>query len=236
MRSQLFFSSKATLNRVACLFLNQPCPLCDRPTPKTFCVDCDRQLFQSFQNKSPQKPANPRSPTAPPITALGQYGGPLKQAISAMKYRNRPDVAFPLGAALAKRWNSQTHNPKPSALYALPIPLHTDRQKSRGYNQAERIAAAFCKVSRLPLLPHGLQRIKSTQPQHSLGLTERQKNLTQVFQIGKTLQRLAGQHPAILIIDDIYTTGATAQSAVHTLEEAGFPVMGIAVLAQAQLT
>ncbi|MEM6449850.1 MAG: hypothetical protein AAF703_06010 [Cyanobacteria bacterium P01_D01_bin.105] len=159
-----------------------------------------------------------------------------------MKYGNRPDIAVPLGVALAKRWQQQTARQHQSnSVYVVPIPLHSDRQKIRGYNQAERIAAAFCQATRLPLLPNGLQRTKTTQPQHSLNPAERQKNLEQVFQIDQTLRQIKNpahprpQKPAILLIDDIYTTGATAQSAVLTLKRAGFLVVSIAVLAQAKL-
>lgn len=163
-----------------------------------------------------------------------------------MKYNNRPDVAFPLGQALAKHWQQQSPSIQRRNTYAIPIPLHPDRQKSRGYNQAERIAAAFCQMSRLPLLAHGLQRIKVTQPQHLLGLNERQQNLEHVFQPGKVLKRIANRqssrsHPGnanltVVLIDDIYTTGATIQSAITALEKIGVSVTGIAVLAQAKLT
>lgn len=234
-------ASRATLNRVARLFLNQPCPICDRATPQTFCPDCDRQLVQSFQQHVQIQTANSLS-----ITALGKYDGILKQAILAMKYRDRPDVALPLGAALAKRWQTSctpANQTSAKQTIALPIPLHAERQKSRGYNQAERIATAFCQMSGLRHFPHGLQRVKVTQPQHALSASERAQNLAQVFQVGDTLQKElsrknrqpARSKPAILLIDDIYTTGATARSAAATLKQMEIPVLGIAVLAKAGL-
>lgn len=178
------------------------------------------------------------------MTALGQYDGILKQAIAALKYSDRPDVAAPLGRALAQQWqleNGLNTNLR-NCTYVVPIPLHIERQRQRGYNQAERIADAFCKVSRLPLVANALQRVKATQPQHALNAQARQQNLAQVFQVSTKLQQTLTNRrkplgkPAVLLVDDIYTTGATVQSAADTLQRAGFPVVGVAVVAQAVMT
>lgn len=235
MQSPIVRSGKATLNRVARLFLSQPCPVCDRTTATAVCQDCHRQLLRAFQSD-----LLPRKAGATSVIALGSYDGALKRAILAMKYSDRPDVAYPLGIALAKRWqkvDARTINQK--GLYVVPIPLHSKRQKSRGYNQAERIADAFCKASGLPIVPNGLERMKATQPQHLLNLEERQKNLHQVFQVSDAMKRKAqsvskraARTPKVLIIDDIYTTGATVQSAIDTFSQEGIAVVGVGVLAQ----
>jgi predicted amidophosphoribosyltransferase len=258
---------KAGFKQVMGLFLAQACPVCDRSTAHTFCLDCQRQIYPDRSSKIPsQQNKVSREPGLLPICALGLYSGSLKRAILAMKYGDRPDVAAPLGAALAQHWLAQQptvlsgatlssattqsasahkslHRPR---LYAVPIPLHAERQKSRGFNQAELIARAFCQISELPLLSQGLVRTQSTRPQHELGLAERQQNLNQVFQVGPSLQRLADLRqqgskrqgkatPTVLLVDDIYTTGATAQSAAMTLRRAGISVAGIVAVAQAEL-
>ncbi len=249
------------------LFLAQNCPVCDRPTDQTFCLDCQRQIYPDshsahlISNGSSQ--TDLRAAPALPVCALGLYSGSLKRAILAMKYGDRPDIAAPLGAALAQHWLAHSPVAMPSkgfaiahSLCAVPIPLHADRQKSRGFNQAELIARSFCQVSDLPLLTHGLIRIQATRPQHELGLADRQQNLNQVFQVGPSLKKRwhsrsvstrslskeshrASQPgkapPAVLLIDDIYTTGATAQSAATTLRDAGISVAGIVAVAQAAL-
>jgi predicted amidophosphoribosyltransferase len=272
---------KAGFKQAMGLFLAQACPVCDRSTAHTFCLDCQRQIYprlgdskkssqvRSEHNSQPNKVSS--EPGLLPICALGLYSGSLKRAILAMKYGDRPDVAAPLGAALAQHWLAQQptalsgatlssatlssateqsasahkslHRPR---LYAVPIPLHAERQKSRGFNQAELIARAFCQISELPLLSQGLVRTQSTRPQHELGLAERQQNLNQVFQVGQSLQRLIDLRqqgsrrqgkatPTVLLVDDIYTTGATAQSAAMTLRRAGISVAGIVAVAQAEL-
>ena len=220
----------------------QGCAVCDRPAADPFCTDCDRQISRQASCHAPS--LNQASGDLR-ISALGSYGGSLKRAILAMKYSDRPDVARPLGAALAQHWLSQQTTQLASHhLYAIPIPLHASRQKSRGYNQAELIADSFCRVSRMNLLADGLVRSQATKPQHELGLAARQQNLDQVFDVGaslhKIVRRLAQQsnkerEVAVWLIDDIYTTGATAQSAVQTLEQSGIKVFGIATVARAAL-
>ncbi|MGB3298134.1 MAG: ComF family protein [Phormidesmis sp.] len=245
-----FVKASLAFRPVIGLFLSRGCPVCDRPTAQTFCLDCQRQIFQpkTAQNQPKDRP-DPSGNPALPISALGQYEGALKRAILAMKYSDRPEVALPLGTALGWHWLAQQKksqnavNPiDRTAVYAVPIPLHDSRQKSRGFNQAELIARAFCRVSKLPLLAHGLVRAESTRPQHELGLTERQQNLAQVFQIGASLHQRANRarsqgkaRPTVLLVDDIYTTGATVQSAAATLSQNGIAVVGVATVARAYL-
>lgn len=246
-----FVKASLTFRPVIGLFLSRGCPVCDRPTAQTFCLDCQRQVFQlkAAPNQLKDQPDLSSNP-ARPISALGLYEGALKRAILAMKYGDRPEVALPLGTALGWHWlaqqqktpNKAIKHTGSAAVYAVPIPLHAGRQKSRGFNQAELIARAFCRVSKLPLLAHGLVRTEATQPQHELGLTERQQNLAQVFQVGASLHQRADRarkqgkaRPSVLLVDDIYTTGATVQSAAATLRQSGIAIVGVATVARASL-
>jgi len=216
------------------LFLSQHCSVCDRTTPTPFCTDCQRQISSACY---PVHGWQLTDSTADSIAigALGEYGGTLKQAILALKYNNRPDVARSLGDALAQRWLAQAPA-KPKNLYAIPIPLHPNRLAQRGYNQAALVADSFCRASGIPTLSYGLVREQDTLPQHQLGVEERQANLQSAFTIGKALRNVRSQAktpPKILLIDDIYTTGATAQSAAQVLTAAGMDVVGMLALARA---
>ncbi|PZO56300.1 MAG: hypothetical protein DCF15_08975, partial [Phormidesmis priestleyi] len=130
------------------LLLAQVCAVCDRSTAQTFCPDCQRQIRSDrLQPLSVEisLPANTLSANTLPVGALGSYERTLKQAILALKYGDRPDVAQALGTDLGQRWLKSIHlkqkitasiDPKPgtkSSLYALPIPLHASRQQERGY-------------------------------------------------------------------------------------------------------
>ena len=213
------FSLKHLLN----LFLEFNCPLCQRPTPQEFCQDCTRQLesCQIYQFNWIRKGSLP-------VFAWGMYGGTLKRAISALKYQNQPQLARPLGYLLAQAWlNSQI---APKTPIVVPIPLHANKQKQRGYNQAALLAQSFCDVTGLQLQQLGLERSRETQSQFGLSSLEREKNLETAFQLGLGFRQ---QYPAspVLLLDDIFTTGATAKSAMQTLSQAGIQVYGLAALA-----
>ena len=122
----------------------------------------------------------------------------------------------------------------------VPIPLHPRKLKQRGYNQAELLAEGFCQVTGLPLHRQGLVRVRATDAQFSLSSQDRAKNLADAFQLGASLKRLsqarsqARSQTTVLLLDDIYTTGATVQSALATLHRHQMPCLGVAVLARAQ--
>lgn len=207
------------------IFLKSNCPLCQRPTSKEFCLDCTRQL-QRCQLPHPSFLWQGQLP----VFAWGVYGGILKRAIAALKYENQPQIARPLGQWLAQAWlNSQLA----SKLIVVPIPLHADKQKQRGYNQAALLAQSFCKITGLHLQQMGLERIRGTEAQFGLSALEREKNLAMAFKLGSGFRREVPAKP-ILLLDDIYTTGATARSAVQTLQKLGIPVYGLVASATSQ--
>jgi predicted amidophosphoribosyltransferase len=107
--------------------------------------------------------------------------------------------------------------------------MHPKKQKQRGFNQAALIAEGFCNVTGYKLKVNGLERIKETEAQFSLSAVQRQENLANAFILGKDLRR----HPniPILLLDDIYTTGATVKAAVQTLEQHQITVLGVAAVA-----
>jgi ComF family protein len=164
-----------------------------------------------------------------PIFAWGRYGGSLKQAIAALKYENQPQLADLLGLWMGNAWNRAYPLLNPAIV--VPIPMHTSKQRERGFNQAVLLARAFCQTTRLPLKVQGLERQRATAAQFKLSATERQQNLKEAFCLGRALLKQHSSQP-ILLLDDIYTTGATAQAAAATLRAHGFQVQGIVVLAR----
>jgi ComF family protein len=159
------------------------------------------------------------------IFAWGNYHGALKRTITACKYQNQPELATYLGNLLGAAW-LQCYQDLPK-LYVVPIPLHIDKQRERGFNQATLIAQGFCRQTRLPI-DQSLQRIKSTQAQFQLSPIDRQRNLQDAFQLKKGHQ-LTGQ--SVLLIDDIYTTGATISATSEVLQASGVNIFGVAVAA-----
>jgi ComF family protein len=203
-------------------FLKPNCPLCDRPTSTTLCLYCDRQL------KSDQI-SDPLQNTEPFILAWGNYSGTLKRVIAQCKYHNQPQLGYYLGTLLGQTWLATT--PHKSPIVAIPIPLHVDKQRQRGFNQAELIAKGFCASTGITL-NRSLLRTKATAAQFQLSPAARQQNLADAFEL-KSGHKL--QSRSIILIDDIYTTGATITAASQAFQTARVNMVGIAVSAIARL-
>ena len=104
--------------------------------------------------------------------------------------------------------------------FAVPVPLHRFRLLQRRYNQAALIAQALAKECSLAYLPDSLQRHKATPSQGYLGYKERQKNVKNAFTVPDRYQLLL-KGKTILLVDDVYTTGATAKECAKALLKAG---------------
>ncbi len=212
------------IQRLLNLFLECRCPLCDRSTSTEFCFDCTKQL-QRCQLTHPNILEQQL-----PVFVWGNYHGTLKRAIATLKYENQPQIARPLGVWLAEAWlNSPLATDR---AIVVPIPLHANKQKQRGYNQAALIAESFCSFTGLKL-QLGLIRQKDTQAQFNLSRLQREQNLDRAFTLGKNFARQRPTNP-VLLLDDIYTTGATARFAAQTLQRAGIDVYGMVAIATSQ--
>ena len=225
-----------TLQHLAQFFLTTSCPLCQRNASQILCTDCHRQLMEcrwpgsgNAAVSSSYRPfANNRDVV---VFSWGQYRGLLKQTLALLKYGNQTELGLWLGQQLGHHWHNHGHQKtKSQPPVVVPIPLHNDRLKQRGYNQAALIAKGFCRVTGLPMAEHGLIRTRATNAMYGLGAKKRQANVTGAFQVNPNLKTRS--HP-ILLVDDIYTTGSTARAAVSTLEKAGYATIGITTVAQA---
>lgn len=206
------------------IFLKPNCPLCDRATDRILCPACDRQLQR-------QKFGNPRQfwTEKPPLLTWGSYGGTLKRAIAALKYENHPELAVPLGHALAETWLNSSIAAPPK-LTVVPIPLHPEKQKQRGFNQAELLAKSFCDLTGYPLEVRGLERIRDTKALFGLSPSDREKTLANALSLGAAFRRRSPSHP-VLLIDDIYTTGTTCREAAKVLQQHSIKLYAIAAIA-----
>ncbi len=213
------------LNRLLGLFLKSDCPLCQRSQAQVLCVSCQQQVQRHRCELADAWQTGQLS-----VFAWGHYGGALKRAIAALKYEGNPHLAEILGKWMAESWRS---TPSLTDGIVVPIPMHPSKKRQRGFNQAELLAQHFCHMAQLPIAVDGLKRDRATEAQFKLSSAERSQNLLEAFSIGKSFLRKPPSRP-VWLLDDIYTTGATAFSAAQTLKQHGIRVQGIIVLARTE--
>jgi ComF family protein len=204
------------------LFLKANCPMCERTVERVLCRYCLRQL----QDCQLSQPACYWQGDLP-LFAWGKYEGAVKQSIAKLKYDGHVAIADLYGDLLAQSWQQSTLT-LPNKLVIVPIPLHSAKLASRGFNQAEAIARRFCQVTgdRLDL---SLQRTRATVAQFGLSKTARQENVADAFAL--TASSILKPGSTVLLVDDIYTTGSTVRSAAEVFRSKQIDVCGVAVVA-----
>ncbi len=208
------------------LFLKSNCPLCDRAATVVFCQYCQRQI-QECQLTQPERYWHGDLP----LFGWGKYEGAVKRSIGKLKYDGHRSIADFYGESLATKWQKFAP-PAPTKLIALPVPLHPDKLASRGFNQAELIARKFCQLTGAKL-DLSLHRTQSTVAQFGLSKSARQSNVEGAFALVNSSLKPGN---TILLIDDIYTTGATVREIATVLRSQQINVYGVAVVARTELT
>lgn len=149
--------------------------------------------------------------------AAALHTSPLREAIHAFKYEDQPQLAPLLARYLVAVYAEPPWSELPQPVSAVvPVPLHAGRLAERGYNQSELLAAAFCRATGLLLQPAWLMRVRETRQQVGLGPDERKANVDGAFE---ATNEVAGHR--LLLIDDVYTTGATLHACAVAALAAG---------------
>ncbi len=174
-----------------------------------YCRRCSRPL-EFHGDPCPLCRAHPLHITQ--IRAVGYHEGVLRHAIHALKYRHWIDLADPLAALL------QQHllRTAPNVDLITAVPLHANRQRERGYNQAELLARSLAARVALPYTG-GLKRTRATADQIGLDMGARHENVRDAFAADGAA--FAGRR--VLIVDDVCTTGATLDACAVALRAQG---------------
>jgi ComF family protein len=193
------------------------CPRCGRPfesletlshSPDHHCLAC-RQTLPSFDQ----------------ALSIGYFEGPLREAIHRFKYGPCRALGKPLAG-----WMAGNIRLVSAIDFVIPVPLHIMRLRQRGFNQALVLAYELSKTFSIPLSYDNLNRVRPTRPQVELSGNERIKNVAGAFALRRPVEL---RDRDVLLIDDVFTTGATMNECALVLKDAGASRVTALTLARA---
>jgi ComF family protein len=195
------------------------CPECldgFKPLPSSYCNVCGTPFKTDLRTVHTCGACRKKRPVYNRAMAAGMYEDRLRQAVHALKYNGRTELAFPLADYMA-RYLDAPFFPAQADLI-LPVPLHKNRLRTRGFNQALLLARALYPGDARRIRHDILVRQVDTTPQVNLKGEERRKNVRNAFAVGVP-EEVQGKD--ILLVDDVYTTGATINECARVLKKAG---------------
>ena len=193
------------------------CEVCKKSGPEALCAEC----FSGVKFLRPQFG----------IHSAAAYDGTLKSAIHRFKFQNRKKLAEPLGVLMVNYLGRDRSLPLRELDGIIPVPLHPRRLRGRGFNQAELLARVVGRYFDLPVIS-ALARVKHTKPQFDLPREARRLNLIGAFRVNQPKEIV---NKRVLLLDDIYTTGATVTECVRALSAAGARRIEVLTLSRACL-
>lgn len=186
------------------------CKRCGKPVraaQQEYCADCSGQTH--FFTRG---------------WAVFPYEKEIKQSVYQFKFHNKREYGRFYVSEMVRIYGSEIQNWQPDVL--IPVPMHKRKQRLRGYNQAEILAQGVGRALSLPVNTKILYRARKTMPQKELTRKEREINLKNAF---KTFHD-AVELEKVLLVDDIYTTGATMDAAAGALLAGGVKEVRFLVL------
>lgn len=193
------------------------CAACDGQVvaPGPLCPECTSTLL-------PVRSDDARA------TAAFVYVGAVARALGRLKSERRADLARPLGDLL---WASlEPRAGEFGKVAVVPVPLHPARLAERGFNQSGLLARRVARRLGAPLWPSALTRVRDTPRQATLTREARMANVENAF-VAREPEHVAGR--SVLLVDDVWTTGATLEACARVLLEAGARAVFRSVLARA---
>jgi len=159
--------------------------------------------------------------------ACGLYEGALRASILQLK--REPHIAARVARLI---FAASRREPLNDATLIIPVPLHSERERERGFNQADVLARALSRVSKLPVDEYSLLRRTHTT-RHRAGMDEhaRRESVAGVFAVRHTDKI---KEARVLLVDDVFTTGATVSACAAALKDAGAAQVFVLTLARSQ--
>lgn len=167
--------------------------------------------------------------------ALWQFdkSGDLQNLLHQLKYNHLYRIGVRMGVGLGRSLLRYVYYNKlqQHRTVLLPVPLHKSKFKKRGYNQARAIAEGISKITQTPILSaKTVKRHKKTKTQTGFSMEKRLANMEEAFHVKKTEDV---KNKQVIIVDDVFTTGATTFELARELKKAGSAELSISTIAQA---
>lgn len=245
---------RSPLDALACALLPADCrlcgtsllrlsrvPVCDscRETPlqsQNLCPRCGEALAYEGESETFCDPCRLVPPPFTQAVAWNLYQGRARELVHLLKYDGLLALAHTLGRQVAQA--TQLLDNLPQEFTVTSVPLFAGKERSRGFNQAALLSAGAIRPLRklfpghqIHLSERMLSRVRATESQAGLSPAERRRNLRGAFFVPKP-QAVRERH--ILLVDDIYTTGATARACSEALLKAGALSVRVVTLSRAQ--
>lgn len=174
---------------------------------REYCLDCGRIVRQSEYNKGSFCITQGKS--------LYIYKGAIKKAMYRFKYSNRREYASFFAKQAVERYGSWMQKHEVEVI--VPVPMYARKQRLRGYNQAESFARQLSWLTGIPVNTQLVYRKQDTKPLKTMDPIQRKNNLKNAFQMGESVV----QYKCAMVVDDIYTTGSTAEAVAQELIKQG---------------
>ena len=193
------------------------------------CITCRHELpYHTDQEAIKKKFANRLQLENEYALLKFNSGGIVQRLLHEIKYRQNPELAIFIGRLMAERFHNELMESGIDLI--IPVPLHHSKERTRGYNQSEKLALGIAEVLAVPIASRALIRTKKNETQTKKSRGERWQNVANIFEVNE-IELLRNKH--VLLVDDVITTGATAESCGHALLAAGISQLSLTALADA---
>lgn len=233
-------SDRLVTDRLPAAFVGEMvCPAClqaMQAIQAPLCTVCGGGFQSPHTHSHPCGDCQRTPPTFDQARSVAVYGGALREMVHRFKYQSMAQLSQGLGLLLgwgAGVWYGDRHHD-----LIVPVPLHGSRLRQRGFNQAELMVRRWISALRkafpeqaLPaIMADNLYRMRATAPQNQLNRSQRQANIHGAFGVRNPA---SFYDKSVLLVDDVFTTGATVSECARVLSRAGARRVDVLTLARA---
>lgn len=206
------------------------CGFCGKLSEGYLCAKCREDIIHSDIYLNQLELYQDKSIFIDEHFYLFSYEEPIREKILQYKFEDKAYLASTIYEFFMN--NEKLYGFLKKYDIMIPIPISSSRKRERGYNQSELLARKINRMASIPIEMQVLKKVKHNQPQSSLNRQQRKQNVKNVYKVQNELKI---QNKKILLFDDIYTTGSTANECARILKGAGSLTVGILTIAIDQL-